>query len=347
MSRDHGWYAILLILIILQGFVGPSVSAEQVLYVNNPQVNLRSSPTTAANNIMATIPQNTPVVVLGQQGAWYHVRLPDGREGWISRWGLTAREAPPDTQGRSLVQGESAKVPSAPAAPDLTEKMIYIPGGNAIVGSDENDLQPVIRKWKVQRDELTDELPKQKMTLPGFYLDQYEVTNAQYQKFVEATRYPPPPHWKDGMYPEGTENYPVTFVSWDDAQAYAQWAGNRLPTAEEWEVAARGTNGQIFPWGNTYDPKLQQVNIDHPQEGVTPVGSHPDDVSVFKVYDMGGNVMEWTLTPYGKNKDFFVVKGSSYTTKPFEARGANKTPGNAEYQMAHIGFRCAKSKTKD
>jgi formylglycine-generating enzyme required for sulfatase activity len=147
------------------------------------------------------------------------------------------------------------------------------------------------------------------------------------------------------MYSENTGNHPVTFVSWDDAYAYAQWAGKRLPTAEEWDVAARGLNGRIFPWGNTSE--AQRVNVNHPDGGTAAVGSFADDVSAFKVYDMGGNVMEWTMTQYGNQKDVFVLKGSSWATKPFEARGANQTPGYAEYRLSHVGFRCAQSKTKE
>jgi len=342
MIKQCTWYSILLILIVLTSFAGQSVSAEQVLHVNNTQVNLRSSPTTAADNIITTVPRNTPVVALQQQGAWYNVRLPDGREGWISRWVLTSREADSNTRGPRLLQEGRGEVSPSP---DLSENMIYIPAGTAIIGSDENDLQQVIRKWNVQQDVLTDELPKQRISVRGFYIDQYEVTNAQYKKFVDATRYPPPLHWEDGMYPAGTRDHPVVFVSWDDAHAYAEWTGKRLPTAEEWEVAARGLNGQIFPWGNTYDH--QQVNMNQPQGDVAPIGSHPNDISAFKLYDMGGNVMEWTMIEYGNNKNFFILKGSSWATAPFEARGANQTPGHAEYRLGHIGFRCVKSGTSD
>ena len=347
MIKQHIGCWVLIIFGTIIYFIGPmaqSVNAEQVLYVKNAQVNVRSAPTTTGKNIIATISQGTTVVVLQQQGAWYKVRLPDGREGWISRWGLELRETPSETQGQVTIQ--RARGVQA-AVPDVPEKMIYISGGPGMIGSDEQDMQQVIRKWKqdVQRDALTDELPKQKMVVNAFYMDQYEVTNAEYKKFVDATRYPPPSHWKDGMYPENTGNHPVTFVSWDDAYAYAQWAGKRLPTAEEWEIAARGLNGRIFPWGNTHE--AQRVNVNHPDGATAAVGSFADDVSAFKVYDMGGNVMEWTMSQYGNQKDIFVLKGSSWATKPFEARGANQTPGYAEYRLSHVGFRCAKSKTRD
>jgi formylglycine-generating enzyme required for sulfatase activity len=228
-----------------------------------------------------------------------------------------------------------------PLDPDMLAQMIFNPAGTAIIGSDENEIESVAKTWDVPRDAFVTEVPRERITFRGFYIDQYEVTNAQYKEFVDDTLYPPPPHWEKGLYPPNRENHPVTFVSWDDAQAYAQWAGKRLPTAEEWEITARGLRGQMFPWGTTFD--TQQVNIDNIQEGTSPGGFYQDDVSTYGVYDMGGNVMEWTLTQYEGTKDFFVLKGSSWRGKPYEARGANQTPGEAVYQLSHIGFRCVKS----
>lgn len=344
MIRQHIWNVTRSVFLVVLCFAVQYGFAEQMLYVNNTQVNLRSSPTTKANNILATVPKDTPVVVLSQQGTWYKVRLPDGREGWISSWVLTSpdQESVPVSRVQALPQPVASR--SVPAL-DFSENMIFIPDGTAIIGSDEKETEQVSRTWNVSRDTLNDELPKRTISIRGFYIDQYEVTNAQYKEFIDATRYPPPLHWTGGTYPENTGNHPVTFVSWDDAYAYAQWAGKRLPTAEEWEFAARGFNGQRFPWGNSFD--IQQTNINHPKGNVASVGSYPDDVSVYKVYDMGGNVMEWTFSHYGDNKDFFILKGSSWLGKPFEARGANQTPGAAEYQLSDIGFRCARSVTEE
>jgi formylglycine-generating enzyme required for sulfatase activity len=219
--------------------------------------------------------------------------------------------------------------------------MILIPGGTAIIGSDEQEIVSLAQTWNVSVEMFRDETPQTMAPLDSFYLDQYEVTNEQYKAFVEATRYPPPLHWTNGMYPEGTAAHPVTYVSWDDAQAYAQWAGKRLPTAEEWEAAARGLQGQTYPWGSTFAGK--QLNLGNITGGPAPVGTYPDDVSPYQVYDMGGNVMEWTLTQYQGQHDFFILKGGAWSSDPFEARGANNTPGEAIYQLGHIGFRCAKS----
>lgn len=223
----------------------------------------------------------------------------------------------------------------------ITDDMVFIPGGLAIIGSDEREIESLMQRENVVRDMLLDELPQQTMPIKGFYIDRYEVTNAQYKQFVDAARYPPPLNWDSGTYPPGAENRPVTFISWDDAHTYAEWAGKRLPTAEEWEVAARGMHGQVYPWGETWTS--QNINIDGREKGPTPVGTYADDASPYDVYDMGGNVAEWTMTEYEENEDFFTLKGGSWAGKPFEARGANKTPGEAIYQLSQIGFRCAKS----
>jgi uncharacterized protein YgiM (DUF1202 family) len=195
IKRHIGYWALVIFgtLIYFIGLMAQPVNAEQVLYVKNTQVNVRSVPTTTGKNIMATISQGTTVVVLQQQGAWYKVRLPDGREGWISRWGLELRETPSETQGQVTIQ--RARGIQTPV-PDVSAKMISISGGPGIIGSDEQDIQQVIRKWKqdAPRDALTDELPKQKIVVNAFSIDQYEVTNAEYKKFMDATRYPPPSH---------------------------------------------------------------------------------------------------------------------------------------------------------
>lgn len=339
----HKMWGVRLTLFVVFCMIGTQIiGADLVLYVNNTQANVRSSPTTSAKNVIATIPAETPVVVLQQQGLWYQVRLPDGREGWISKRVLSARETAEGTTGRNLLQS-LPQDESATAA--LTEPMILVPAGTYPIGSSEADLQHAIKQWNVARETLTDELDRQTVSLPAFWIDPYEVTNAQYKKFVDATRYPPPPHWVNGMYLPGAENNPVTFVSWDDASAYAQWAGKRLPTAEEWEAAARGKQGRLFPWGNIFD--RQRVNVNQPHGAPAPAGSAQDDVSELKIHDLGGNVMEWTVTPYQNNREYFVVKGGAWLSRPVEARGANQTAGHVEFRGAHIGFRCAKSAARE
>jgi len=341
MKKYPGWYPVCIILAFLLGVSPQMLNAEQVLYVNNTRVNLRSSPTTSSDNILSTVPEDTPVTVVQRRGAWFEVRLPDGQQGWISQWVLTARDMVVQSQPlTNQVNSPSSPLP-APPPPARTDDMVYIPAGTYIVGSSQAEIQQVSTQWDAKIDMFTDELEKEQVTVSGFYIDTYEVTNAEYREFVEATRYPPPPHWSDGAYPVGTDNYPVIFVSWEDAAAYAQWSGKRLPTAEEWEIAARGQDALTFPWGTSY--ARQKVNLNYTETGISPVGTSPEDVSEFGVYDMGGNVMEWTMTQYDNSRDFFVVKGGSWVSEPFVARGANRTPSHVEYRLDHLGFRCVKS----
>ncbi len=330
-----------LCMLILTWMLAQAGIAEQIMLVNNTRVNLRSSPTASADNILSTVSENTRVTIVARQGTWCQVRLPDGQEGWISARVLTpVSESPSIPSRRGLELPSRQEAPASQATPSLAA-MVLIPGGTAILGSDPQEIDVLARAWKVSSEMFQDEIPRKMVTIQSFYLDQYEVTNAQYKAFVEATRYPPPLHWHNGVYPDGTADHPVTYISWDQAQAYAEWAGKRLPTAEEWELAARGLRGQSFPWGNTFTE--QNVNIGKKNGSTAAVGTHPDDVSEYRVYDLGGNVMEWTMTPYQDSRDFFVLKGSSWNGDPVEARGANQTPGEAIYQLGHIGFRCAKS----
>jgi eukaryotic-like serine/threonine-protein kinase len=161
-----------------------------------------------------------------------------------------------------------------------TESMVQVVGGQFQMGSSDGDAESQ---------------PAHMVVVKNFYLDVYEVTCREYKAFVEATNRKPPPMWKNGNYPPGTDRYPVTGVSWEDADAYARWAGKRLPTEEEWEFAARGKEGLRYPWGNSW--KSECANADNVQKGITNVGSYKC-ASPFGVQDLVGNAWEWTATPW-------------------------------------------------
>lgn len=136
----------------------------------------------------------------------------------------------------------------------------------------------------------------------AFYIDRYEVTCAEYKKFIVATSRRAPSNWKDDDIPFGKENHPVTNVSLEDASAFAKWSGKRLPTAFEWEKAARGIKANTWPWGNKFDATLcnsKEAYI----KGTTPVGTYLKGVSVFGCFDMAGNVWEWTTDEYNPPPD--------------------------------------------
>ncbi|MFQ5508119.1 MAG: formylglycine-generating enzyme family protein [Leptospirillia bacterium] len=184
-----------------------------------------------------------------------------------------------------------------------------LPGGGVTIRGDEAVLIPEGR-FEMGRDENdatanSDTTPKARRFLPDFYIGRYEVTNAQYAEFVAAEGYIPPPNWKgETIPPKGTENLPVTYVNWEQAQAYAAWRGGRLCDEAEWEKAARGTDGRRFPYGNEYDPS--RANIDYRVGRITPVGSFPEGASPYGVQDMMGNLFEWTASryaPYPGNRD--------------------------------------------
>jgi eukaryotic-like serine/threonine-protein kinase len=192
------------------------------------------------------------------------------------------------------------------------------------------------------------ESPAHQVTVAPFYMDLYEVTNEQYLKFVRATKHPIPKTWTTQLYPIGQAHKPVTGVSWDDANAYAKWVGRRLPNEEEWEFAARGTDGRRYPWGNQWEPRL--ANANGTSRAKADVGTYKG-VSPFGVYDMVGNAWEWTaskLSPYPGGTlpkeaqgELTVIRGGSYAENSDQAtttyRGFVLTRGG---NYDKTGFRC-------
>lgn len=192
--------------------------------------------------------------------------------------------------------------------------------------------------------------PSHPVTIKSFYMDEKEVTNEQYARFVRQMHYQAPPGWKDNVYPPGESQLPVSNVSWGDASEYAKWAGKRLPTEAEWEYAARGTDGRIYPWGNQWSDQRSNSGEEHRGKPVA-VGSYPLGASRFQILDMAGNVAEWVqddfaLYPGSKAKPqqegLKVYRGGSYGYPKEQlvtfARWADLPNGKFPY----VGLRCAK-----
>ena len=157
------------------------------------------------------------------------------------------------------------------------------------------------------------------MHVTSFYIDKYPVTNAEFKKFLDSTHYHPKDDlnflrdWKDGSYPAGWENKPVTWVSQQDARAYASWAGKRLPHEWEWQYAAQGTDGRLYPWGNEWDAGAIPVpDKSRTMRGPDPVDAHPKGASPFGVMDMVGNVWQWTEEFVDEHTRGGILRGGSY-----------------------------------
>ena len=207
-----------------------------------------------------------------------------------------------------------------------------------------------------------DERPRRTIYLGGFLIDKYEVTNAQYFKFIAATGHKEPFNvYSTGSLSDmkGIENLPVVQVTWHDAADYCQWVGKRLPTEAEWEKAARGTDERLYPWGDVA-PSPKQVNFN--RDWVTthtllPVGSLPDGASPYGVHEMSGNAREWVQDWY--DKDYYhvapnrnpkgpetgllkVIRGGSWHSFASDIRTAASGKGGFALKTHGTGFRCAR-----
>ncbi|WUD63505.1 SUMF1/EgtB/PvdO family nonheme iron enzyme (plasmid) [Nocardia sp. NBC_00511] len=177
---------------------------------------------------------------------------------------------------------------------------------------------------------------EQPVWVAEFWIDLYPTTNADYSRFIAATGHPPPQHWSATTPPADLLTHPVVWVSWDDATAYAHWAHKRLPTAGEWEKTARGTHGDIWPWGNQLTPA--KCNCRGAIGTTTPVDRYKSGVSPYGVYDLCGNTWEWTSTPTTPGR--YELKGSAFTS-PYD-RAAPSATNDADHTMLDddTGFRC-------
>lgn len=232
--------------------------------------------------------------------------------------------------------------PNIPTVP-LKNELIEIPGGTFQMG---------------RVGATVSELPVHAVTLQPFYIDKTEVTNAEYAQFVNETQHEPPANWAGGKPIPGQEALPVTFVSNDDAVAFAAWRSKRdgvqyrLPTEEEWEYAARGGDqGNIYSWGNSWVDGYAVTK----SSGATapkPVGTSPNDKTRWGAMDMMGNVYEWTSTKAvyyqgstlkveGEQRAWHVIRGASYATdqlpKPISATRRDFFSGNTKVSV--LGFR--------
>jgi formylglycine-generating enzyme required for sulfatase activity len=196
----------------------------------------------------------------------------------------------------------------------------------------------------------------EEVELTAYAMDRYPVTNQDFAQFLKASGYQPKhshsflKHWVNGHIPAGLENHPVVYVSLEDARAYAQWIGKRLPSNHEWTYAAKGETTSKFPWGDEAQSKYCNLEKEH----TTSVDAHPQGITPFGCYDMIGNTWEWTESEYSDGRTrFCFIKGGSYFNpqgSKWYVLGGPKPSSWAEKfllmwpgldRSATIGFRCA------
>jgi len=256
---------------------------------------------------------------------------------------------------------------------ELSE-MVLIPAGEFQMGTDSDKIPGLVRwakKWysSVEASWFERETPRHTVYLDAFYMDKYEVTVGQYKKFINATGHSAP-DWSNVSKYSPTDNHPIVYVSWNDAQKYAKWAGKRLPTEAEWEKAARGgLVGKKFPWGDK-DPDGTQCNfadkntdysrsdksVDDGYQYTAPVGSFTPNG--YGLYDMAGNVWEWcadwyaedyyanspSRNPQGPSSgEYRVCRGGSWLDAPGGVRAAFRGWGDPTFSSGDVGFRCVVS----
>lgn len=215
--------------------------------------------------------------------------------------------------------------------------MIYVPGGLFEMGRNDGDDY---------------ERPQHFVEAKAFYLDRTEVTNEQYKAFVDATGHPVPQHWHGNEPPAGEAKHPVVNVSWHDAVAFADWTGKRLPTEEEWEFAARGNDGRLYPWGSDWNQEF--ANTAESGAGkIVEVGRYTGGASPFGALDLCGNVWEWTASdlrsyqtqeviapdPSAPRK---VIRGGAYDVRNDRATATYRGVVQADKVYPKTGFRCVR-----
>ncbi len=276
---------------------------------------------------------------------------PEGKE-TVMKWLKLAPQTHPE-RGKML-----ALLAKTQAAKEIPMEWVPVPAGEFEMGAEGDSAS-------------ADEGPKHKVFVDAFLIGKYEVMNSQYHSFVKATGHRLPENccdpkynlWKGDLVPPDVEKLPVVNVSWDDAVAFCRWSGARLPTEAEWEKAARGTDGRIYPWGNdppsgnranySFDP----VSVWEGPASLAKRNQYEFGKSPYGALEMAGNVWEWVQdwydenyyksspakNPAGSDKgEARVIRGASWRNTADMLRAANRNKHAPGERRVYVGIRCAK-----
>jgi formylglycine-generating enzyme required for sulfatase activity/tRNA A-37 threonylcarbamoyl transferase component Bud32 len=214
-----------------------------------------------------------------------------------------------------------------------TENMVHLEGGRFLMGNND----------------VPEEAPEEEVYLDPFWMDIYPVTVVQYQEFLDATKIPGPKYLRDPMY--NGPNQPIVGVNWAEAKAYAEWAGKELPTEAQWEFAARGKENRRYPWGNL-PPAATLSNFGDNLGMPSMVTMHDEGRTPQGIYDLAGNIMEWTLDPYAPYKSIRrrsqkalnaprrIVRGGCWNSEAKELVCTVRRGLFPESHLPTVGFRC-------
>src|SRR3569623_758866 len=279
--------------------------------------------------------------------------------------------------GCSQNSSQAAPTAEAPAGPAEIAPQAAVPAGEFIMGSNRNDDEGLQQRYGLEPPLFVGEHPEPKIPVPAAWgfngyglahsqadamdIDKLRMIASEHFQLDIDTTTMDKPALIEAMFKKQKEmdKLPVTGVSWNDADAFCKWRGQRLPTEAEWEKAARGPKGLEFPWGNEWDAKRTNTGDNEEwEDGVAPVGAYKDNASPYGIYDMSGNAREWTADwyePYAgstyKSEDFGrkhkVIRGGGgglghYAISYF-FRGATRHYAAPDMQAEDVGFRCVSS----
>lgn len=231
-------------------------------------------------------------------------------------------DLPESERARLLAAAKSEMQAPEPVAvkeekrgPVIDKGMVFVPGGPFLSGPQ-----------------------KQQRETKAFWIDLFPVTNAEYRRYCEITGYRPPKYWPEGKFRDDAA--PVVGVSWYDAFKFAAWAGKSLPSKDQWEKAARGRSGHVYPWGDEFDATKVAFGADDGGDRIPDIGKHPEGASEWGVQDMCGLVWEWTDSPDPSDPEQKVICGGSWCDPAEFMRMDEHLAAYPKDKYDNIGFRC-------